>query len=395
MEIQKLIDKRAELWNAAKTFLDEHTNEDGKISAEDAATYDKMENEITDLSKNIERFQRQAAQDKNFSQPTAKPILNNPQENFQNKKLGRAGDEYKNAALNAMRTKFKNVSNILQEQTGADGGYLVPEEMDSRLIDVLQEENIFRQLATIITTSGEHKINITADKPAALWVAEGGALTFGDAKFAQKTLDAHKLHVGVKVTNELLNDNAFNLENYIIDQFGKAIGNAEEDAFINGTGNGQPTGILTTADTDSEMLLTTAGANISADDILNLIYKLKRPYRKNAAFLVNDATLAAIRKLKDANQAYMWQASLQMGEPDKLLGYPIYTSIFMPTISAGEKILAFGDFSYYNIGDRGTRTFNELREIYMPNDQTGFLMMERVDGILLLNESMKILQIKS
>lgn len=395
MEIQKLIDKRAELWNAAKTFLDEHTNEDGKISAEDAATYDKMENEITDLSKNIERFQRQAAQDKNFLLPTAKPILNNPQENFQNKKIGRAGDEYKTAALNAMRTKFKNVSNILQEQTGADGGYLVPEEMDSRLIDVLQEENIFRQLATIITTSGEHKINITADKPAALWVAEGGALTFGDAKFAQKTLDAHKLHVGVKVTNELLNDNAFNLENYIIDQFGKAIGNAEEDAFINGTGNGQPTGILTTADTDSEMLLTTAGANISADDILNLVYKLKRPYRKNAAFLVNDATLAAIRKLKDANQAYMWQASLQMGEPDKLLGYPIYTSIFMPTISAGEKILAFGDFSYYNIGDRGTRTFNELREIYMPNDQTGFLMMERVDGILLLNESMKILQIKS
>ena len=394
MEIQKLIDKRAELWNAAKTFLDEHTNEDGKISAEDAATYDKMESEIMDLSKNIERFQRQAAQDKNFSQPITKPILNNPQEN-QKIKIGRASDEYKAAALNAMRTKFKNVSNILQEQVASDGGYLVPEEMDSRLLDVLQEENIFRQLATVITTSGEHKINITADKPAALWVAEGGALTFGDAKFAQKTLDAHKLHVGVKVTNELLNDNAFNLENYIIDQFGKAIGNAEEDAFINGTGAGQPTGILTTAAADSEMTLTTAGANISADDILNLVYKLKRPYRKNAVFLVNDATLAAIRKLKDANQAYMWQPSLQVGEPDRLLGYSIYTSIFMPTIAAGNMILAFGDFSYYNIGDRGTRTFNELREIYMPNDQTGFLMMERVDGILLLNESMKILQIKS
>ena len=391
MEIQKFIDKRAELWENAKNFLDEHTNSDGKISAEDAETYDKMENEIMDLSKNIERFQRQAAQEKNFSQPTTKPILNNPQEI----KIGRASDEYKQAALSAMRVKFKNVSNILQENVAADGGYLVPDEWDSRLIDVLQEENIFRQLATVITTSGEHKINITADKPAALWVAEGGALTFGDAKFAQKTLDAHKLHVGIKVTNELLNDNAFNLENYIIDQFGKAIGNAEEDAFINGTGTGQPTGILTTADTDSEMLLTTTGANISADDILNLVYKLKRPYRKNAVFLVNDATLAAIRKLKDANQAYIWQPSLQVGEPDRLLGYSIYTSVYMPTISAGEKILAFGDFSYYNIGDRGTRTFNELREIYMPNDQTGFLMMERVDGILLLNEAIKILQIKS
>ena len=210
MDIQKLIEKRAELWENAKNFLDDHTNADGYISEEDAATYDKMEKDILDLSKNIERFQRQAAQDAKLSQPTSKPILNNPQE----MKIGKASDEYKQAALSAMRVKFKNVSNILQENIAADGGYLVPDEWDSRLIDALQEENVFRQLATVITTSGEHRINITADKPAALWVAEGGSLTFGDAKFAQKTLDAHKLHVGVKVTNELLNDNAFNLESY-------------------------------------------------------------------------------------------------------------------------------------------------------------------------------------
>ena len=393
MDIQKLIEKRAELWENAKNFLNEHTDNDGKISAEDAATYDKMEKDLSDLSKNIERFQRQAAQDAKLSLPTAEPILNIPQGSAM--KFGKASNEYKQAALAAMRVKFKNVSNIMQENIAADGGYLVPDEWDSRLIDALQEENVFRQLATVITTSGEHRINITADKPAALWVAEGGSLTFGDAKFAQKTLDAHKLHVGVKVTNELLNDNAFNLENYIIDQFGKAIGNAEEDAFINGTGIGQPTGILTTATGDSDMTLTTAGANISADDILNLVYKLKRPYRKNAVFLINDATLAAVRKLKDANQAYIWQPSLQAGEPDRLLGYLVHSSVYMPTIAAGEKILAFGDFSYYNIGDRGTRTFNELREIFMPNDQTGFLMMERVDGILLLNEALKILQMKS
>ena len=393
-DVQKLIEKRAALWQEAKNFLDEKTDKDGKISAEDVAAYEKMESDIDSLSKNIERFQRQAAMDLHLAQPTAQPILNNPQGTTEIKS-GRASTEYKTAALNAMRLKFKSVSNLLSESTGPDGGYLVPAEWDSRLIDTLAEENVFRKLATTITTSGEHKINIVASKPAALWVAEGGSLTFGNAAFAQKTLDAHKLHVGIRVTNELLNDNAFNLESYIIDQFGKAIGNAEEDAFINGTGAGQPTGILTTAAADLTMVQETVGSNIAADDILNLVYKLPRPYRKNAVFLVNDATLAAVRKLKDLNSAYMWQPNLTAGEPDRLLGYPIFSTPYMPTIAAGEMVLAFGDFSYYNIADRGTRTFNELREIFMPNDQTGYLMSERVDGILLLNDAVRVLKIKS
>jgi HK97 family phage major capsid protein len=102
-----------------------------------------------------------------------------------------------------------------------------------------------RGLATKITTSGEHKINIAATKPAAAWIEEGEQLTFGEATFDQTILDAHKLHVAIKVTEELLYDNAFNLESYIIQQFGKAISNAEEDAFLNGDGNHKPTGLLT------------------------------------------------------------------------------------------------------------------------------------------------------
>ena len=136
-------------------------------------------------------------------------------------------------------SNFRNISNVLQEGVDSDGGYLVPEEYDSRLIDVLEEENIMRSLATTITTSGQHKINIAATKPAAAWIEEGGALSFGDATFDQIYLDAYKLHVAIKVTEELLYDNAFNLESYIITQFGKALGNAEEDAFLNGDGKGK------------------------------------------------------------------------------------------------------------------------------------------------------------
>lgn len=205
--------------------------------------------------------------------------------------------------LQALRTNFRQVSNILQEGVDADGGYLVPEEYDSRLIDVLTEENIMRSLGHTITTSGEHKINIAATKPAAAWIEEGGALQFSDATFSQILLDAHKLHVAIKVTEELLYDNAFGLENYIIDQFGKALANAEEDAFLNGDGSGKPTGLFATA--GGGTVAGTLSADIKSDDMLDLVYALKRPYSKNASFIMNDKTLAQLRKLKDNNGAYI------------------------------------------------------------------------------------------
>ena len=178
-------------------------------------------------------------------QPVNVPIVTKPvADKPKDVKVGRASDEYKNGMLTALRTNFRQVSNVLQEGVDADGGYLVPEEYDSRLIDVLEEENIMRKLAHRITTSGEHKINIAATKPAAAWIEEGGALQWGDATFDQILLDAHKLHVAIKITEELLYDNAFRLENYIIEQFGKALANAEEDAFLNGSGVGQPLGLF-------------------------------------------------------------------------------------------------------------------------------------------------------
>ena len=292
-----------------------------------------------------------------------------------------------------MRTRFRNISNVLQEGNDQQGGYLVPVEYDNRLIDVLNEENIMRSLATKITTSGEHKINIAATKPAAAWIEEGGALTFGDATFDQIMMDAYKLHVAIKVTEELLYDAAFNLEGYIIDQFGKALANAEEDAFLNGDGKGKPMGVFDTTN-GGQYNTTTSTANISADDIINLVYTLKRPYRKSAAFITNDKTLASLRKLKDNNGAYLWQPALTAGEPDRLFGYAIHTSQFAPEAAAGKPAMAFGDFSYYNIGDRGSRSMQELKELFAGNGMVGYVMKERVDGRLILPEAVQILKMK-
>ena len=316
MTILELREKRNTAWNAAKAFLDSHRTEKGTLTAEDDATYSRMEQEIADLGKEIARLERQEALEAELNKPVNKPLTSKPVTAAEKPaKTGRASDAYKDAMLSAMRSNFRNVSNVLQEGVDADGGYLVPEEYDRRLIDVLDGENIMRSLATKITTAGQHKINIAATKPAAAWIEEGGALSFGDATFDQIYLDAYKLHVAIKVTEELLYDNAFGLENYIITQFGKALANAEEDAFLNGNGTGKPTGIF--AANGGGQIAATLTAAIKSDDLIDLVYGLKRPYRKNASFIMNDATLASIRKLKDNNGAYIWQPSYKEGDPDR------------------------------------------------------------------------------
>lgn len=389
MTVQELIAKRAKVWETAKNFVDTHEDKNGNLSAEDSAAYSRMEAEIEELTNSIERQQRAERREQELSKPVNSPITGKPYKaDDKEAKTGRASDEYKNALLNAMRSNFRNISNVLQEGVDADGGYLVPEEYDKRLIDVLEEQNIMRSLATTITTSGQHKINIAATKPAAAWIEEGGALTFGDATFDQIYLDAYKLHVAIKVTEELLYDSAFDLENYIITQFGKALGNAEEDAFLNGDGKAKPAGIFVT--TGGGTVYNSLTAAMKSDDLLDLVYGLKRPYRKNASFIMNDATLASIRKLKDNNGAYIWQPSYQAGEPDRVLGYAVNTSAFAP-----KDALSFGDYSYYNIGDRGTRSFAELRELFAGNGMIGYVAKERVDGKLILSEAVQILKLKS
>ena len=385
MTILELREARNKAWEGAKAFVESKRDKDGLLSKEDAETYNAMEEKIKNYSKEIERMEEMENMENELNKPVNSPIVTKPLKADNEVKTGRASNEYKEAMLNALRSNFRQVSNVLQEGVDADGGYLVPDEYDTRLIQKLEDNNVVRALATKIKTSGEHKINIASTTPAAAWIEEGGTLTFGDAKFEQKILDAHKLHVAVKVTEELLYDNAFGLENFLIDSFGKAIGNAEENAFLNGRGNGQPTGIF--AENGGGTYITTEATE--GDAIIELVYSLKRAYRKNAAFILNDKMIAKIRTYKDHNGAYMWQPSLIAGEPDKLLGYPVYTSQYAP-----EDSIAFGDFSYYNIGDRGARSFKQLTELFAGNGMIGYVAKERVDGILVLPEAVQILKIE-
>lgn len=391
--ITNLRENRNKAWEAAKRFLDTHRTDNGTLTAEDNAVYERMEAEVVALGNEIRRMERASALDAELARPVDVPLTNIPGSDARIR-TGRASNEYKAAMLTALRSNFRQVSNVLMEGTDASGGYLVPAEWDSRLIEKLDGENVLRKLGTAIQTSGERKINVAASRPAASWVEENGELVFTDASFSQVILDAYKLSVAVKVSEELLADNAYDLEGYLIRAFGRAIADAEEEAFLVGDGNSKPTGLLH-ATLGGQTGVTTAGNSITADEVLDLIYRLKRPYRANAGFITADSTLAAIRKLKDGSGVYLWQPALTAGEPDRLLGYPVYTSQFVPAIASGQPVLAFGDFSYYNIGDRGTRSFAALHELYAGVGQVAFVAKERVDGKLILPEAVQVLRMKA
>ena len=397
MTTNELRTKRARIWEEAKAFLDSHRDENGILNGEDNEVYDRMEQDIVNLGKEIDRQERADALDRELIAPTAAPLTSKPDNTRAEMKTGRASDEYRKNFWDAMRSKFPNpaVVNALQVGTETEGGYLVPDEFERTLVEALEEENFFRRIATVIhSNSGDRKIPVVASKGSAAWIDEEGTYGESDDAFGQISLGAYKLGTLIKVSEELLNDSAFPLEPYITREFARRIGTKEEEAFFTGDGSGKPTGILA-ATGGADVGVTTTGVSITADDVIDLYYSLRVPYRKKAKWIMNDATVNALRKLKDTTGQYLWEPSLVAGTPNKILGCEVITSPFMPGIAAGEKSIAFGDFSYYWIADRTGRTFKRLNELYAATGQVGFIGNQRVDGKLILPEAIKVLQMKA
>ena len=392
MNITELREKRAKLWNAMEGFLDTHRTDKGVLSAEDDATYAGMEKDLSDLTNEIHRMERRDALAAELAKPVSDPLTEKPQRE-KGEKFGRASDAYKEDFGYLLRGK-RMVHNVLSEGVGANGGYLVPEEFERQIIDTLKEENVMRRLCKVISTASERKIPVAATHSTAAWTAENAAFTESNPTFSQKTIDAYKLTDLIKVSIELLDDSAFDLESYIAREFAYAFGVAEEQAFCVGTGTGQPTGLFT-ASGGTVGVTAASSTAVTTDEVISLIYALKAPYRKNAKFLMNDATVAALRKLKDTNGSYLWQPSVQAGQPDRLLGYELHTSPYAPTMAAGALAVAFGDFQNYWIADRTGRTVQRLNELYSTNGQVGFVASERVDGKIILPEGIQLLKMKA
>ena len=219
MTIIELRNKRAQKLAAAKAFLESNRNADGFLSAEDDAVYTGMENDITNLGKEISRMERLETMDAELSRPVSTPITEKPDSPAKmDKKTGRASDTYNQAFWNVTRRKDSltpEMKNALQEGVDSEGGYLVPDEFERTLVQGLNESTVIRSKAHVITTSsGLHKIPVVASHGSASWIDEEGAYTESDDVFGQVQLDAHKVGTIIKVSEELLNDSAFDLEGY-------------------------------------------------------------------------------------------------------------------------------------------------------------------------------------
>lgn len=392
-KINAVTQKRAELWEKMKNFLDNAKRDGDTLTAEAFSQYEKMENDMAALDKELAMYQRQQDLENRLNAPTSNPITNKPTKSDEELN-GRASAAYNKSFWNAMRYKSVpyEVMNDLQVGTDSEGGFLVPDEFEKTLIQSLEEENIFRKIAhTIQTSSGDRKIPVVAAHGTASWVDEEGLIEDSDEAFAQVSLGAYKLATAIKVSEELLNDSIFSIDAYLAGEFARRIGAKEEESFFIGDGKNKPTGIFTTGGAQTGITAESAAA-ITFDEIYDLFYSLKAPYRRNAVWLMNDSTVKAIRKLKDANGQYLWQPATGASTPDTLLNRPIYTSAYAPVIETGKTPIAFGDFSYYWIADRQGRTFKRLNELYAKNGQVGFIASERVDGKLILPEAVKTLK---
>ena len=384
-KIIELRNKRNTLWEQTKAFLEDHRDDNGLVEASAVEQYNKMAADVKALGEEIQRLEDQMEMDAKLSAATSAPVHTDPRIGQRKNTRATATEEYNN------------------------GGFTVPDEFERQLVQALEENNIFRSLAkTIRTNSGTRTIPIATDSGSASWIEEGAAIQESDMSFSQETLSAYKLGCMIKVSNELLNDSAFDIAAHIAHRFGVRFGNAEEDAFINGTGPSanpqttpsQPTGILTSL-TPTAGNTTANAQTVHFDNIYKLYYSLKSPYRRNASFLCNETLLLQLMLIKDKNDNYIWKPGLEIGKPDTILGRPIYTSGYMPAITGtatqdkGKKVLLFGDFSYYWIADRQNRTLKRLNELYAVTDQVGFIGTQRVDGKLILPEAMQVMALGS
>ena len=395
MTIQELMEKRAKLWDEARNFLDSKRNDSGVLSEEDSKTYDAMEKQILDLTAEIDRLERLEKINQKMNAATTQPVVTTPGTHVTvPEKSSTATDEYKAAFWNNIRNRnWIDVRNDLQVGTDSEGGYLVPDEFEKKLIEALEEENVFRPLATRIQTSnGDRKIPVITQKGEAAWLEEEESYSLSDDAFGQISLSAYKVGTAIKISEELLNDSVFDLPAYIAKEFARRIGTKEEEAFLIGDGKGKPTGIFNA--TGGAEVGATAGTAITFDDVIELFYSLKSPYRKKAVWIMNEQTIKILRKLTDSTGNYIWQPSVTVGQPDTILNRPYVTSVYAPALAANQKPIAFGDFSYYWIADRQGRSMKRLNELFAMNGQIGFLASQRVDGKLILPEAVKVLSIK-
>ena len=280
----------------------------------------------------------------------------------------------------------------LRRGSAGSGNFIVPDTFEQKLVKGLTEKSLIRKLGTVMKTNTKMRIPTIISDGEATWIPENEPVQFSEAVYGEIVLDAYKLAHKVVVSDEMLEDANFDVEDYIRQLFVESVSAAEELALFIGDGNGKPTGLL--HQTSVGWVSEKAG-DITYDDILNLIHSVKSPYRKNAVLVMSEDAITKLLSIIHYHGNSPWDVSLKDGTSKTLFGYPVYTTNYLDRVLPGTKPVLFGDFSYFWIGERGKRSVKRLVERYADHGQVAYITSERVDAKLVLPEAVKCLEVKA
>lgn len=385
--IKQIQERRAGVWEQAKSLLDTAEAEKRDLSAEEEQTYQRLNTQIDVIDERVKALvdaeQRSADADAAFDALLKRPATEDRKGDEDNSELRQfvRGERRSIEIRPEGRVNFRD----LTKGTATAGGNTVPTTFYNRLIaHLIEVSGLMMASPTVLNTSTGESIEVpvtTAHSTAAI-TAEGAAITESDPAFAKRTLGAYKYGVLIQASSELLTDTGVDLEGYLSMQAGRALGNAFGANLITGTGSSQPTGVVTSASTGKTGGTGVVGA-FTADDLIDLFFSVIGPYRNSPScgWLMRDASMAAVRKLKDSQGQYLWQPSVQLGVPDLLLSKPVHTD---PTVAApalGAKSVVFGDFSAYFVRMAGGIRFERSDDFAFNTDMTTFRAIVRGDGL--------------
>lgn len=279
----------------------------------------------------------------------------------------------------------------LRRGSAGSGNFIVPDTFEQKLVKGLTDKSVLRKLCTVLKTNTTMRIPTIIADGEATWIPENEPVQFSEAVYGEIVLDAYKLAHKVIVSDEMLEDAQFDVEDYIRQLFVESVSAAEELALFIGDGNGKPTGLLHQASTG---WVSEKAGDITYDDILNLIHSVKSPYRKNAALVMSEDAITKLLSIIHYHGDSPWDVSLKDGTTKTLFGYPVYTTNYLDRVLPGTKPVLFGDFSYFWIGERGKRSVKRLIERYADTGQVAYITTERIDAKLVLPEAIKSLEIK-
>lgn len=311
------------------------------------------------------------------------------------------------AFVKALRTKVLG-ANLAQEEKAlvedSTGQLIVPFDMESEIYRELGKLTVVRGLSMVRSTNRDRVRRISMNEVSVGWgkleTAAGGALPESTLvpdeayQYVEDQIGLAKLGV------DELEDTDLNVYGYLVDSYGQAFSEHEDTGFLTGTGHAavQPEGILNGA---TVTRINTAAANaVSTNDVLDLVYAVPAQYRRGSAFIANSATVKALRKLKNAvDGTYLWQPSLQAGEPATLFSYPIAEQDDIPAIpgdGTAKDVMVFGNFGRgYRVLDRRVMSVQRLNELYATGGMVGFLVTRRVGGAVIRPKALRILKTKA